>query len=100
MHLLQIMCMLGMQDSLGGNSETVMLACCSPALPSREQSLNTLRYAARARNIRNKVRINKYSADEEIAALRAALAEKEDLIRQLQQQMAAPPPAGLKSGRR
>lgn len=84
-----------LQDSLGGNSETVMLACCSPALPSREQSLNTLRYAARARNIRNKVHINKYSADEEIAALRTALAEKEELIKRLQDQLSS-----SKSGRR
>ena len=48
-------CMV-MQDSLGGNSETVMLACVGPAHFNREQTLNTLRYASRARNIRNKVR--------------------------------------------
>ena len=47
--------MLGAQDSLGGNSETLMLACVGPAHFNREQTLNTLRYAARARNIRNKV---------------------------------------------
>ena len=45
-----------LQDSLGGNSETLMLACVGPAHYNREQTLNTLRYAARARNIRNKVR--------------------------------------------
>ena len=43
------------QDSLGGNSETVMLACVGPAHYNREQTLGTLRYASRARNIRNKV---------------------------------------------
>ena len=32
-----------------------MLACVGPAHFNREQTLNTLRYAARARNIRNKV---------------------------------------------
>ena len=46
---------LRVQDSLGGNSETVMLACVGPAHFNREQTLNTLRYASRARNIRNKV---------------------------------------------
>ena len=45
------------QDSLGGNSETLMLACVGPAHFNREQTLNTLRYAARARNIRNKVSV-------------------------------------------
>ena len=42
------------QDSLGGNSRTVMIACVSPADVNLEESLNTLRYANRARNIRNK----------------------------------------------
>ena len=64
-----------------------MLACVAPAAASREQTLNTLRYAARARSICNRVHVNRYSPDEEIAALRAALAEKEALIAHLQQQL-------------
>lgn len=47
-------CLLPHQDSLGGNSRTVMIACVSPADVNLEESLNTLRYANRARNIRNK----------------------------------------------
>jgi hypothetical protein len=43
-----------LQDSLGGNSRTVMIACVSPADVNMEESVNTLRYAARARNIRNR----------------------------------------------
>ncbi len=39
--------------SLGGNSRTVMIACVSPADVNLEESCNTLRYAARARNIKN-----------------------------------------------
>lgn len=46
--------LLLLQDSLGGNSRTVMIACVSPADVNLEESLNTLRYANRARNIRNK----------------------------------------------
>lgn len=42
-----------LQDSLGGNSKTVMLACVSPADSNIEESINTLRYAERARNIKN-----------------------------------------------
>ncbi|CAN8255315.1 unnamed protein product, partial [Cochlearia groenlandica] len=43
-----------LQDSLGGNSKTVMIACVSPANTNLEESLNTLKYANRARNIQNK----------------------------------------------
>uniref|UniRef100_A0A7I4F3J3 Kinesin-like protein n=1 Tax=Physcomitrium patens TaxID=3218 RepID=A0A7I4F3J3_PHYPA len=43
-----------LQDSLGGNSRTVMIACVSPADVNVEESINNLKYANRARNIRNK----------------------------------------------
>lgn len=42
-----------LQDSLGGNSRTIMVACVSPADSNIEESINTLRYASRARNIQN-----------------------------------------------
>ncbi len=48
-----------LQDSLGGNSRTAMIACISCADDSLEESLNTLKYANRARNIRNKPVINR-----------------------------------------
>ena len=44
-----------LQDSLGGNARTVMIACVSPADSSIEETLNTLKYASSARNIKNKV---------------------------------------------
>ncbi|OBZ84268.1 Kinesin-like protein KIF21A, partial [Choanephora cucurbitarum] len=47
-----------LQDSLGGNSQTLMLACASPASSNLTETLNTLKYANRARNIRNRVKIN------------------------------------------
>ena len=43
-----------LKDSLGGNSHTLMIACVSPADTNFEESLNTLRYADRARKIKNK----------------------------------------------
>ena len=48
-----------LQDSLGGNSRTCMIACISPADANLEETLNTLKYAARARNIRNKPVVNR-----------------------------------------
>ena len=43
-----------LQDALGGNSQTLFLACVSPAEVNLSETLSTLRYANRARNIQNK----------------------------------------------
>lgn len=42
-----------LQDSLGGNSRTIMVACVSPADFNVDETINTLRYATSARNIKN-----------------------------------------------
>ena len=64
-----------LQDSLGGNSRTVMVACCSPAETNYEETLNTLKYAARARNIKNKPIVNRDPASQQIAQLRQQVYE-------------------------
>ena len=46
------------QESLGGNSVTVMLAAISPAAYNYEETLNTLQYADRAKAIQLKARKN------------------------------------------
>ncbi|KAJ1667201.1 hypothetical protein IW140_003831 [Coemansia sp. RSA 1813] len=79
-----------LQDSLGGNSQTAMLACISPSDKNSNESLNTIRYANRARNIRNKVAVNfdKNSSVElnmlktEVARLRGELSNLKLLKRQ------------------
>ena len=63
-----------MQDSLGGNSRTVMIACVSPADINLDETANTLRYAARARNISNKPVVNRDPVVAQIAHLRQMLA--------------------------
>ncbi|XP_052001171.1 stAR-related lipid transfer protein 9-like [Xyrauchen texanus] len=47
-----------LKDSLGGNSKTIMIATVSPSSSSYSETLSTLRYAAHARNIVNKPRVN------------------------------------------
>nr|CAH7761503.1 unnamed protein product [Callosobruchus chinensis] len=47
-----------LQDSLGGNSKTAMIAMLSPADIDYEESMCTLRYAARVKYIKNCVKIN------------------------------------------
>ncbi|XP_028802081.1 kinesin-like protein KIN-4C [Neltuma alba] len=59
-----------LQDSLGGNSKTVMIACVSPADTNAEETLNTLKYANRARNIQNKAIINRDPVAAQVQSLR------------------------------
>ena len=52
-----------LQDSLGGNTKTVMIANVGPADYNVEETLSTLRYASRAKHIQNKPRINEDPKD-------------------------------------
>ena len=73
-----------MQDSLGGNTKTAMIAAVSPADYNYEETISTLRYAHRAKSIKNKPKINQDPKD-------ALLRQYEDEIAQLRsmlQQMA------------
>lgn len=67
-------------DSLGGNTKTLMIANIGPADWNYDETISTLRYANRAKNIQNKPKINEDPKDallreyqEEISRLRAAL---------------------------
>lgn len=71
-----------LQDSLGGNSKTVMVACIGPASYNFEETLGTLRYANRAKNIKNQPKINEDPKD---ALLREFQEEIEMLKEQLKQ---------------
>ncbi|KAK6938656.1 Kinesin motor domain, partial [Dillenia turbinata] len=62
-----------LQDSLGGNSRTVMIACISPADINAEETLNTLKYANRARNIQNKPVVNRDPVSNEMLKMRQQL---------------------------
>ncbi|XP_015229046.1 PREDICTED: kinesin-like protein KIF7 [Cyprinodon variegatus] len=73
-----------LKDSLGGNSKTLMIACISPSNSDFDESLNTLNYATRARNIQNKAMVNlKREPDrvegleQQIKALRRALENRQ-----------------------
>merc|ERR1712060_478969 len=69
-----------LQDSLGGNTKTVMIAALSPADYNFDETLSTLRYASRAKNIKNKPTVNEdpkdallKSYDDEITQLKKLL---------------------------
>ncbi|XP_039275563.1 kinesin-like protein KIF3B [Nilaparvata lugens] len=72
-----------LQDSLGGNSRTLMIANIGPASYNYEETLMTLRYANRAKRITNRPSVNESDKDtmikyceEEIRRLKCMIAEK------------------------
>ncbi|KAF7232565.1 hypothetical protein EG68_09166 [Paragonimus skrjabini miyazakii] len=74
-----------LQDSLGGNSRTIMIACISPSDCDFVETLNTLKYANRARNIRNRVVMNQDKTSKQLAMLRAQLAALQEEVDEYRQ---------------
>lgn len=73
-----------LQDSLGGNTKTVMCANAGPADYNYDESLSTLRYANRAKNIKNRPVINQDPKD-------AMLLEYQDEIARLKERLSQMP---------
>ncbi|KAK7922875.1 hypothetical protein WMY93_009777 [Mugilogobius chulae] len=71
-----------LQDSLGGNSKTMMCANIGPADYNYDETISTLRYANRAKNIKNKARINEDPKD---ALIRQFQKEIEELKKKLEE---------------
>jgi hypothetical protein len=69
-----------LQDSLGGNQKTVMIAALSPADYNFDETLSTLRYASRAKAIKNKPIVNEDPKD-------ALLQQYEDEIQKLKKML-------------
>ena len=70
-----------LQDSLGGNSKTLMFANIGPACYNYDETLSTLRYANRAKSIKNNAKINEDPKD---ALMRQYQKEIEELRRQIE----------------
>ncbi|XP_035380565.1 kinesin-like protein KIF13B isoform X2 [Electrophorus electricus] len=71
-----------LKDSLGGNSRTAMVATISPAADNYDETLSTLRYADRAKNIVNHAVVNE---DRNARIVRELREEVEKLRQQLTQ---------------
>jgi len=84
-----------LQDSLGGNTKTVMVANVSPASDNYDETLGTLRYASRAKNIKNQPKVNEDPKD---AMLREYAEEIKRLKALLESGGGAAALAGTKSG--
>ena len=73
-----------LQDSLGGNSKTLMFANIGPAEYNYDETLSTLRYANRAKNIKNHAKVNEDPKD---TLMKKYQQEIEELRRLLEQGM-------------
>jgi kinesin family protein 3/17 len=71
-----------LQDSLGGNTKTLMIACISPADYNYDETLSTLRYANRAKNISNKPKINEDPKDAMLRAYQEEIAKLKKILNQ------------------
>ncbi|NXL58580.1 KIF7 protein, partial [Chordeiles acutipennis] len=71
-----------LKDSLGGNAQTVMIACVSPCSSDFDESLNTLNYASRAQNIQNKAVVNCRKETENVEELQLQIQKLQKALEQ------------------
>lgn len=69
-----------LKDSLGGNSKTVMFANINPSERNLSETVSTLRFADRAKQIKNKPVVNMDSKDQKIAELTDMVKELRDKL--------------------
>ncbi|CAO3649540.1 unnamed protein product [Mucor fragilis] len=75
-----------LQDSLGGSAMTLMIACVSPAESNLSETLNTLQYANRARNIKNKMEKNEmeeWMTTDNVDMLRTTISKLKNELRSM-----------------
>nr|CAG4715044.1 unnamed protein product [Naegleria fowleri] len=58
-----------LQDSLGGNSRTTLIINCSLSAYNEDETLSTLRFGFRAKNIKNKPKVNRELSAKELQKL-------------------------------
>ena len=63
-----------MSDSIGGAAKTVMMVCCSPADYNTVESLSSLGFAQRCKNVKNLVAASPAQAAAQVGALKQELA--------------------------
>nr|AAR39436.1 kinesin family member 3 [Dictyostelium discoideum] len=69
-----------LQESLGGNSRTTLIINCSPSSYNEAETISTLRFGSRAKNIKNKAKINQ---ERSAAELKILLSKAENEIENL-----------------
>ena len=70
-----------LMDSLGGNTKTIMIANVGPACKNYDETLNTIRYANQAKNIKNKPKINEDPKDAKLNKIKQEIAELKEYLK-------------------
>jgi hypothetical protein len=86
-----------LSNELGGNSMTAIIATCSPAMSNFHQSLSSLKFATRAKTIKNKPKLNEMTDHDnpanELKGLNVKyerlIGEKDEIIRDLKDRITA-----------
>merc|ERR1712066_1001933 len=73
-----------LQNALGGSSKTIMICALSPASTNYEETLSTLRYADRAKKIKNTAVINENPQDRLLRELKEENAKLRDMMSKMQ----------------
>lgn len=74
--------------SLGGNCKTVMIVCISPSSHHYDETLNTLKYANRAKEIKTKVSRNQHSLNRHVGSYLKMITEQKQEIQELRKREA------------
>ncbi|XP_042358779.1 uncharacterized protein kif16bb [Plectropomus leopardus] len=85
-----------LKDSLGGNSVTTMIATISPADVNYGETLSTLRYASRAKNIVNSPTVNEDDSVKVIRELQAEVTRLRGLLEEASQVSRGEPSSSVK----
>ncbi|KYQ93792.1 kinesin-1 [Tieghemostelium lacteum] len=78
-----------LKDSLGGTSKTTLIIACSPTNGNEHETISTIAFGNRAKNVKNKPVIHKHETVDElkaqVAKLKEILKDREKFIEQLNQ---------------
>lgn len=73
-----------LQESLGGNAKTCLIVTCSPSIYNDAETLSTMRFGVRAKNIKNKPKINK---EVTVAELKIEIEKLDNTVDRLQRRI-------------
>merc|ERR1712066_56669 len=72
-----------LQNALGGSSKTIMICALSPASSNYEETLSTLRYADRAKKIKNNATVNENPQEKMLRELKEENQRLQEMIEQM-----------------
>jgi len=72
-----------LSQALGGNSSTIMVCAIRPGINYYDETLNTLKYADRAKQIKNAPKVNENPQDKMIRDLQAENEKLKQMLAQM-----------------